>query len=149
MSSHRKKDIQNYGTGSIRYGGEGKAYTLKQLVKLALEQSDNTAGYVLGVRLGQDKIQKYGASLGLTATNMNDNKTTAGEMGRLLELIYSKKITNDSLTAELLGFMRDTDFEDRLARDLPSNASVYHKAADAITMVHDVGIVDDGKKSFI
>ena len=118
-------------------------------MKLALEQSDNTAAYVLGVRLGQDKIQQYGASLGLTAANMNDNKTTAAEMGRLLELIYSKKITNDSLTAELLDFMRDTDFEDRLARDLPSNVSVYHKAADAVNMVHDVGIVDDGKKSFI
>ena len=36
-------------------------------------------------------------------------------------------------------------------RDLPGNVSVYHKAADAITMVHDVGIVvpPNGKDPFI
>src|SRR3989344_8211261 len=39
----QKKDIQDYGTGSLRYTGVGKPYTLKTLTQLALEQSDNTA----------------------------------------------------------------------------------------------------------
>lgn len=145
----QKKDIQDYGTGSLRYDGEGKPYTLKTLTQLALEQSDNTAAYVLSIRLGEDKIQEYGKKLGLTSTNMSNNKTSAYDMGKILELIYSKKITSDSLTAELLDFMRDTDFEDRLVRDIPSSVAIYHKAADSTNMVHDVGIINDEKSPFI
>lgn len=145
----QKKDVQDYGTGSIRYGGEGKTYSIKQLAKLALEQSDNTAAYVLNIRLEEDKIQKYGESLEMSATNMAENKTSAHEMGNLLELIYSKKITSDALTLEFLDFMKDTDFEDRLARDIPKSVAIYHKAADTTNMVHDVGIIVRGKNPFI
>ena len=145
----QKKDIQDYGTGSLRYKGAGKPYALKTLTQLALEQSDNTAAYVLSIRLGEDKIREYGRKLGLSSTSMVNNKTTAKDMGKILELIYSKKISSESLTRELLDFMKDTDFEDRLVRDLPSNVSVYHKAADATNMVHDVGIIDDGGNPFI
>ncbi|OGH18370.1 MAG: hypothetical protein A2868_02165 [Candidatus Levybacteria bacterium RIFCSPHIGHO2_01_FULL_40_15b] len=143
----QKKDIQDYGTGSLRYDGEGKPYTLKTLTQLGLEQSDNTAAYVLSLRLGEDKIQEYGRKLGLASTNMANNKTTARDMGKILDLIYSGKITSDPLTQELLDFMKDTDFEDRLVRDLPSNVSAYHKAADATNMVHDVGIIDPSGRS--
>ncbi len=145
----QKDDIQDYGTGSIRYNGEGKAYSLKTLTKLALEQSDNTAAHVLGVRLGTDNIQKYVASLGLRATDMENNKTTAREMGTLLENIYQGKVAGKVLTSELLDFMKDTDFEDRLARDLPGEALVYHKAADGVGFVHDAGIIKGDKDAFI
>lgn len=138
----QKKDIQDYGTGSLRYTGAGKPYALKTLTLLSLEQSDNTAAYVLSIKLGEDKIQEYGKKLGLASTNMANNKTTARDMGKILELIYSRKITSDPLTWELLDFMKDTDFEDRLVRDLPDSVSVYHKAADVTNMVHDVGIID-------
>ena len=145
----QKKDIQDYGTGSLRYGNEGKPHSLKTLTELSLEQSDNTAAHVLSVKLREDKIQDYGKKLGLLSTNMADNKTTAHDMGRILELIYSGEITSEALRLELLDFMKDTDFEDRLVRDIPKNVSVYHKAADAANMVHDVGIIDDGKNPFI
>ena len=143
----QKKDIQDYGTGSLRYDGEGKPYTLKTLTQLALEQSDNTAAYVLSLRLGEDKIQEYGKKIGLVSTNMANNKTTARDMGKILELIFLKKVTTESLTAELLDFMKDTDFEDRLVRNIPSSVAVYHKAADTINMVHDVGIIDPSASS--
>jgi len=145
----QKDDIQDYGTGSLRYKEPGGSYSLKTLTKLMLEQSDNTAAHVLGLRLGTDKIQNYVTSLGLIATNMEDNKTSARDMGRLLEAIYIGRVTNKALKAEMLDFMRDTDFEDRLARDIPDSVPVYHKAADGVGFVHDAGIIDDGKRVFI
>jgi rRNA processing protein Gar1 len=45
--------------------------------------------------------------------------------------------------------MKDTDFEDRLARNIPKNVAVYHKAADGVGFVHDAGIIDDGKNPFV
>src|SRR3972149_11888204 len=92
----QKKDIQDYGTGSLRYGNEGKPHSLKTLTELSLEQSDNTAAHVLSVKLREDKIQDYGKKLGLLSTNMADNKTTAHDMGRILELIYSGEITSEA-----------------------------------------------------
>jgi beta-lactamase class A len=147
--SIQKDDIQDYGTGSIRYGGEGQVYSLKTLTKLALEQSDNTAAHVLSLRLGTENIQKYARSLGLISTNMVNNKTTAADMGRLLAAIYERKVANEALTRELLDFMKDTDFEDRLVRFLPKNVSTHHKAADGVAFVHDVGIIDNGKSPFV
>src|SRR3972149_2235352 len=94
------------------------------------------------ITIQKKDIQDYGKKLGLLSTNMADNKTTAHDMGRILELIYSGEITSEALRLELLDFMKDTDFEDRLVRDIPKNVSVYHKAADAANMVHDVGIID-------
>ncbi len=142
-------DIQDYGTGSIRYEEPGGSYSLKTLTKLSLEQSDNTAAHVLGLHLGRDKIQTYMESLGLVATDMEENMTSARDMGLILEKIYNRQIAKEGLTAELLDFMKDTDFEDRLARDLPEGVEVYHKAADGVGFVHDVGIIDDGKTPFI
>lgn len=145
----QKEDIQDYGTGSLRYQNPGRSYTLKTLTKLALEQSDNTAAYILGVRLGTEKIQEFAKKIGLASTHMAQNKTTAADMGTLLELIYTEKITSASLTQELLDFLKDTDLEDRLPRFLDKNIAVYHKTGDAVTMIHDVGIIDNGTSPFI
>jgi len=145
----QEKDVQDYGTGSIRYEAPGGSYSLKNLTKLALEQSDNTAAYVLGVKLGVDNVQEYIRGLGLVATHMNNNETTAKEMGILYDLLNSRKVANEALTRELLDFSRDTDFEDRIARDLPNDAIVYHKAADGVGFVHDAGIISSGTNKFI
>lgn len=145
----QKDDIQDYGTGSIRYQKPGGFYSLKTLAKLMLEQSDNTAAHVLGVRLGIDKIQAYAKSIGLVATDMENNNTTAKEQGTIWGDIYARKVTTEALTREILDFSRDTDFEDRLARDLPKGVAVSHKAADGVGFVHDGGIVIDQDKKFI
>lgn len=147
--SIQENDIQDYGTGSLRYQEPGKPYTLKTLSKLALEQSDNTAAHVLGIKLGTDKVQEYVRSLGLKSTNMVNNITSAKDMGRIMELIYIGKVANKSLTLELLDFMKDTDFEDRIARNLPGNVSLYHKTGDAVAMIHDAGIIESGEDVFV
>lgn len=145
----QEDDIQDYGTGSLRYEEPGEVYSLKALTKLALEQSDNTAVYILGAKAGAGNVQNYAKSLGLVATNMEGNRTSAKDMSLLFEHIWSGKVTNTALKLELLDFMKGTDFEDRLVRDMPDGVSVYHKAADGVGFVHDAGIIDDGKKPFI
>lgn len=142
-------DIQDYGTGSIRYQQMPRAYSIKQLAKLMLEESDNTAAHVLTVYLGEDFLQNYSNELGMEATHIINNTTSARDMGVLLENIYKGNAASAPLTRELLDFMKDTLFEDRLARNFDDNINVYHKAADAITMIHDAGIIDDGKNPFI
>ncbi len=62
-------------------------------------------------------------------------------MYKLFKKIYTNKITSPGKTEELLGFMSDTDIEDRIPEQLPTSARVYHKTGDAVGSLHDVGII--------
>ncbi len=145
----QEEDIQDYGTGSLRYKKAGEPYTLKYLAQLAFKQSDNTAAHVLTIRLGEDNIQEYARQLGMSATNMVENETSARDVGRFLELLYSHKITSPALSQEMMDFMKDTEFEDRIPRLLSKDVTVYHKIGDAVTLVHDGAIVDNSEDPFI
>ncbi len=142
-------DIQDFGTGSIRYDPPGSVYAIKTLAKLAIEQSDNTAAYVLGTyTVGFEKIQALMGEWGLTQTNMVNNKTSNRDISILFEKIYKGEVTNEASTQEMLAFFKDTDFEDRLPALLPKTVSVYHKIGNEIAVMHDAGFVTDGKTTY-
>jgi len=144
----QKKDIQNYGTGSLRYQKPGEIYSLKTLAQLTLQQSDNTAAHIISNRLRTQTTQDIMKDLGLTQTNMEDNKTSLSDMATLFQKIYYKKVASPALTKELLGFMKDTEIENRLPQQLPQSAIVYHKTGNGVGFVHDVGIVKDGDNAY-
>ncbi len=137
-------DIQDYGTGIIRYEQPGAAYSLRTLSKLTLQDSDNTGAHILANRIGMAEVQSYMETLGLRQTDMAHNETSLADIYLLLSKLYNRKITSDALTMELLGFMTHTDSEDRLPAGLAKSVVVYHKSGDGIGSVHDVGIIKDG-----
>ncbi len=144
----QKEDVQDYGTGSIRYQTMPQTYSLKNLAKLALKESDNTAAHVISVKIGEDNVQKLVDSWGMKQTNMVDNKTTVYDISILFNKIYKNQITDAPKTKELLEFMTDTDFEDRLTKNLPNSAKAFHKTGDEEGFVHDVGIVKTEKSTY-
>ena len=144
----QEDDIQDYGTGIIRYQKPGTVYSLKTLAKLSLQKSDNTAAHVIATKIGIEKIQKTIEAFGLTQTDIVKNKTSLLDMYILFKKIYKGEVTNPSLTYELLDFLKDTDIEDRIPKLLPKDAIVYHKTGDAVGAIHDVGIVKIDKIAF-
>lgn len=144
----QKKDIQDYGTGSLRYEKPGSSYTLKELSRLSLEKSDNTAAKLIATRIGTDIIQKHIDSWGLSQTHMANNKTSAKDIGILFEKIYNGEVTSPALTRELLDFLSDTDFEDRIPLFLPVGFLVRHKTADVVGGVHDAGVISSNDTVF-
>lgn len=140
-------DIQDYGTGTIRYQKPGQTYSLRSLAKLALKQSDNTAAHVLKNKVGEGIIQDTTNSLGLTQTSIVENTTSAKDMGILFEKLYKGELLSSGNTTEVLSFMRDTDIEDRLPKNL-NGATVYHKTGDEVGIVHDVGIIEKDNSVF-
>lgn len=146
--SIQKEDVQDYGTGSIRYQKMPATYSLRNLAKLALKQSDNTAAHVISVKVGEDIIQKLVNSWGMKSTNMADNKTTAFDMAILFEKTYKGQITDAANTKELLEFLTDSDFEDRLTKGLPNGTKIYHKTGDEEGFVHDIGIIETKKGAY-
>lgn len=144
----QKRDIQDYGTGSLRYQKPGSTYSIKTLAKLALKQSDNTAAYILGEKIGKARIQEIIDSWGLTQTNLEENQTSPYDMYLLFKKIYANEITDEAKSKELLSFMQDTDIEDRLPKLLPDGTAVYHKAGDTVGGLHDIGIIMHDNKPF-
>lgn len=142
-------DIQDYGTGSIRYQKPGQQYTLQSLARLSLKESDNTAAHVLTIRLGEENIQSYAYQIGMGSTSISDNDTTARDIGRFFGSLYRNEITSKPLTLELLEYMEDTQFEDRIPVLLPQELHVHHKTGDGINFIHDGGIITDGKNPFV
>lgn len=145
----QKEDLQSYGTGSLRYEKPGQAYTLQYLANLTLQKSDNTAAHILTIRLGEANIQEYAYQIGMNSTSMVDNDTSSRDVGRFYKALYKNKIATLPLTKEILGYMENTEIEDRIPKYLPKGIRVYHKTGDAVTFVHDGGVIDDGKSPFI
>jgi beta-lactamase class A len=137
----QERDIQDYGTGSLRYQKPGTTYSLKTLIKLTLQQSDNTAAHILSDKIGTDTIQQMITSWGLTQTDMGNNQTSSSDMAILFKKIYNNEVTTPGKTKEMLSFMTDTDIEDRLPALLPTSTRVEHKTGDGVGFLHDVGII--------
>jgi len=143
-------DIQDYGTGSIRYDPPGSTYSVKTLVRLMMQKSDNTAAFLLGnYVVDLANIQSIINSWGMTQTDMINNQTSNADMELLLSKIVRGNVANPSATSEMLGFMHDSDFEDRLPVLVPKDAVVYHKVGSGETgEVHDVGVVVHGNTRY-
>ena len=145
----QSEDIQDYGSGSIRYDHTGTPYSLKTLARLMMEKSDNTASYILGnVTIGLDKIQSLIDGWGLTQTNMVENKTSAYDMSILMGKIYKGEIVRKALTDEMLTFMDKSDFDDRIPKGLPEKTLYYHKTGDDVGKIHDVAIIQLPKRIY-
>lgn len=74
-------DIQDYGTGKLRYEKPGGTYNLKKLAELSFQHSDNTAVHLLTIRLGEENIQAFVDSMGMSATNIVFNETSPRDVG--------------------------------------------------------------------
>ncbi len=140
-----KDDVQDYGTGSIRYQNLPVTYSLRDLARLALNESDNTAAHVLGVRIGSDVLQNMVNSWGMNQTDMTNDKTTTFDEELILEKIYKGQIANPALTKELLGFMANTENENRLPKLLPKDSVIAHKIGDGDGFANDVGLFKTSK----
>lgn len=145
----QQEDIQDYGTGSIRYENPGAVYSIKTLARLMMEKSDNTASYLIANQvIGMDKIQNLIDTWGLKQTDMVNNKTSNADQEKVLRMMYEGKIAKTALTTEMLDFMNDSDFDNRIPQFLPKEVKVYHKIGNEIRNIHDVGIVDYPKRPY-
>lgn len=146
--SIQESDIQDYGTGILRYEEPGSVYSLRTLAKLTLEKSDNTSAHIIAAKIGMDSVQNTINAWGLKQTDMANNTTSLSDMYILFKKIYKNEVANIALTKEMLDFMKDTDFEDRMPSLLPKDASVYHKTGDSVGGIHDIGIIEKGNDAF-
>jgi beta-lactamase class A len=142
-------EIQRYGTGVIQLGGGGQTFTYRDLARLAIEESDNTAAYVLEQRLGVDSVEAELQSWGLTRTSMADNTTTAGDVALLLSKLAHGELLPRASTTEILNFMENTAWTDRLQSGVPGTVPVAHKIGTDIDVYNDAAIISPDSRPYV
>jgi len=145
----QKKDIQDYGTGSMRYDRPGKVYTIDELLDLTGKVSDNTAAWVLNLMVGKSKVQDFINELGMEKTSIEENTTTPAEMGQFFSKVYHGKILSESSQEKLYQYLTRTEFEGRIPVGVSSLVSVAHKIGTEAQVINDCGIIFDKKYPYI
>jgi len=129
------------GTGSIQYTSFGTRWTVSEIAKRMMKQSDNVAKNMIFRLVGYRRAQEYITGLGVKGVDMSlENKTTSKDSGTLLKLIYENKTVDKELSDEMLELMVKTDFEKRLPRYL-EGVKVSHKIGTWAGAISDTGIV--------
>ncbi len=142
-------EIQNYGTGTIQLGGPGQVFSYRALARLMIEESDNTAAYVVGQRLGLARIQADLPSWGLSHTSLEGNTTTASDVALLLTALARGKLLNQADTAEVLGYLEHTAWNDRLQSGVPAGVAVAHKIGTDPQIYNDAAIVSPNDHPYV
>jgi len=141
-------DVQDYGSGQMRYQPWGTKYQYRELIELAGKLSDNTAAYVLENLVGKKTIQSSLNKLGMVNTSLDDNTTTVKEMGDYLVKLYQNKLISAKNKEKIFTALTKTDFEDRITKGVPENIRVVHKIGNEIQAYNDCGIIF-GPKPYI
>ncbi len=142
------------GSGILRYCAAGTVWTARDLLRLMIVKSDNTATDMLLARLGMARINARMRRLGLTATRVRrkildyaalrrgiENTTTAYEMARLLQLIHTGRAASPASCRAMLDILLAQEYNDRIPRLLPAGVAVAHKTGTMHRLTHDAGIV--------
>ena len=151
---------QSPGSGNLQYARTGVKYTLDQLAKTMIQDSDNTSTNMIMSKLGgMDDIniglRDWGISKTYVRTWLPDlqgtNKTTALDMAKILYNLDNPGFLNINSREFIIDYMSHVKNNRLIAAGLGEGALFVHKTGDIGTMLGDAGIVyaQNGKKYIV
>ncbi len=135
------------GTGSLQYKKKGTSYTVMELSKLSIEQSDNVAANMIQRYLGyRSEVRKYMKELGGVVADGTENISCPKDMALYLKTAYNLAKSEPELGGKLIKYLQNTMYNDRIPKLLPEGVLVAHKIGNYWSeewgnAIHDVGIV--------
>lgn len=120
-----KEEDKVEGAGILYSKPAGEKYSYRQLLEYMGQYSDNTAFKVMRQVVGEIVV----------------NQMTPEEVGELFKKVYEGGLINQENKEELLGFLTDTGFEDRMPQGVPEGVRVAHKIGTLAGVYTDAGII--------
>ena len=164
MTIYDEMTLTNYyqssGSGDLQYAQTGRKYSLDQLAKTMIQDSDNTATNMLMSKMGgMDDIniglRDWGISKTYVRTWLPDlkgtNKTTAKDIAKILYNLDNPGFLNINSREYIIDYLSHVKNNRLIAAGLGENALFLHKTGDIGTMLGDAGIVyaPNGKKYIV
>lgn len=148
------------GSGSLQFKGVDAVYSIDELARVMITESDNSAtNMLLSATGGMNAMNSSLRKWGLKETRINDwlpdlagtNVTTAREMAKLLYNIDNPNFLTISSREKMVDYMGHVHNNRLIQAGLPSDAIFMHKTGDIGKMLGDAGIVytPNGKKYIV
>lgn len=142
------------GSGVLQNYPDQSQMSYRELLRLMMVESDNTATNIFINLLGRDAINQRMRTIGLTKSQLNrimmdtlavkqgrENYVTAQEMSTLLEKIYRNQVATPELCQEMINILEQNKGELTIPRLLPKDVVIAHKTGTLAYVRGDAGIV--------
>ncbi len=136
----KEKDKLN-GNGSLQYKSAGEVVSFEKLAFLSLNQSDNTALYIIHQNLGDKIVQQAGGQLGMNQTSFSNDQTSPADIALFFRKLYQGKILSGQMKDKFLSTLQDTPFDDQMPAGVPEGIIVSHKVGVEDNSGSDAGII--------
>ena len=111
----------------------GATFTIEELVRRSLSDSDNTAHFILIRNLEVEEISDVYSHMGLERFLSTEGKMSAKQYSVLLRSLYNASYISENNSQKLLSYLSQSEFNDFLQSGLPAD----------IVFSHKIGIADD------
>jgi beta-lactamase class A len=105
-----------------------------------VNQSNNDSWLLLMDAVGYPRLIDYAASIGVTY-DPEENLLTPADMALVLKQLYAGKLLNQAHTAELLGYMQDTNNDELIPAGSRPGIDVHHKYGEFGGELHDAALL--------
>ncbi|MBS4534834.1 serine hydrolase [Clostridium sp. D2Q-14] len=154
---------ENIVSGSLIKNLSSYCYSIKDIIFLMMNLSDNTATNEMIDILGMENINNFIHKHGLKETVINrkmmdfdkleqgfDNTTSSRDIIYILKKIYYKDLYNSDYCDEIMNIMGKQVDNRMMARNIDkSKTKIYHKTGNLSNLNHDAGIVSLGNKDYL
>jgi beta-lactamase class A len=140
LLTYKREDFEA-GTGIIQNEPYGTEYTVRETSKLSIEISDNCGINMIIRLLGIENIRQYMLDIGGSIYYGAKYRTCPKDMACYMKELYDFYLGNPDVAGELMGYLENTIFNDRIPALLPEDIRVAHKIGNQPTAMNDVGIV--------
>lgn len=131
------------GSGSLQYQPIGTQYKLRDLVKMAVVESDNIAYQLTASQIDYNEIKNFWKEKGA------NNFWTSGYWGNIsahdgviyMKELYNYSLNNSELSNELLNYLYNSVF--KLIKGKNENIMVAHKSGWHFETLHDTALIFD------
>lgn len=125
------KDMIDNQFGDLWKKGPGYKLKASDAVRIALEESDNTAARSLVLLIAEKDFNSVYQGLDIDLNSDNNGAIlTAKNYTSILKALYFSAVLSKDSSEEILDFLTKTKFPDKLVAGVPSNVLVAHKIGD-------------------
>ncbi|GAA1116601.1 hypothetical protein GCM10009582_12270 [Arthrobacter flavus] len=93
--------------------------------------------------VGYPELTDYAESIGV-AYDPEENLLTAADMARVLTMLHEGELLNQQNTAQLLGYMQETNNEELIPAGSSLEVTVHHKYGLLGSDLHDAALLTHG-----
>lgn len=143
------------GAGVLFEMDAGRSYSLRELCKLMMVVSDNTASNACLRQVGMERLNEFFGARGYQATvqrffmnpvvNGRDNTMTAESAALMLGDLYLGRDLPDELRDFAVACLRGQQYREKIPLMLPEDLVVGHKTGELDGVRHDAAVIEAEK----